>query len=194
MRLTILCMVFWLVVNGLGSCTPPVDLEGTKEKRFLWLMRHSKASDKEKYEDLLRPLTKKGEKQARKIGAYIKAQGKTVDCILSSSATRNKETALLVAKELGYPTEKIRIDSSLYKCKTRVLIEAIKSLPDSCREVLVIGHNPSTIQAANHFQRDTIFTDVPTSGLIGIKFSEQRWSIVGHKEGKFDFFTHPRHL
>ena len=83
------------------------------------------------------------------------------------------------------------MDSTLYKCKTRLLIEAIHALDDSCKRVLVVGHNPSTIQTANHFQRDTIFTDVPKSGLIGIEFTNERWSVLGHQEGSYLFFMRP---
>jgi phosphohistidine phosphatase len=161
------------------------------DKRLLLLLRHSKDSKKKKYSNFARPLTKGGRADAQAIGEYLQESGIQPDCIVSSAAKRAQETAQLVAEELGYPSSSILLDTSLYKCKTRILIEAIQALDDSCRQVLVVGHNPSTIQTANHFQRDTIFTEVPKSGLIGIEFVEGSWSVLGHKEGAFRFFWRP---
>ena len=185
-------MVGWMLClallgMGCGERATPA----TEEKRLLLLLRHSKDSDKKKYSNYKRPLTSKGEAQAQYIGEYLKSQEIKLDCILSSSAVRAKSTAKIVANLLDYPVASIALDSALYKCKTRDLIKAIQELDDSCQQVLVVGHNPSIIQTANHFQRDTIFTEVPKSGLIGIEFSNYSWSVLGHQEGEYQFFVHP---
>ena len=57
----------------------------------LILVRHAKAEDREKWvgeDDLKRPLTKKGKKQAKKIAKYIHKQYPKVDDIVSSLALR----------------------------------------------------------------------------------------------------------
>ena len=188
MRVAVLLIV--LLAIGWTSCGSRTNAD-SGEKRLLLLLRHSKASGKKKYKDFKRPLTDKGEKDALYIGEYLQANNITIDCILSSSAVRAKSTAKIIAKVLDYPIASIALDSTLYKCKTRLLIEAIHALDDSCKRVLVVGHNPSTIQTANHFQRDTIFTDVPKSGLVGIEFTNERWSVLGHQEGSYLFFMRP---
>ena len=51
----------------------------------LILVRHAKAEDREKWvgeDDLKRPLTKKGKKQAKKIAKYIHKQYPKVDAIV----------------------------------------------------------------------------------------------------------------
>lgn len=188
MRIIVLGILLGML---LGTGCGPSNTPTTGEKRLLLLLRHSKASGKKKYTDFKRPLTKKGKEDAEYIGEYIKAKGIELDCILSSSAVRAKQTAGIVAGILKYPVATIELDSTLYKCKTRLLIEAIQEMDDSYQQILVVGHNPSTIQTANHFQRDTIFTDVPKSGLVGIEFDNQSWSILGHEEGSFQFFVRP---
>lgn len=163
--------------------------DSTLGEKKLLLLRHSKASSKKKYTDFKRPLTEKGRKDAQYLGKYIQSRGLKINCICSSSAVRAKSTAKAIAEVLDYPIANITLDSSLYKCKTRVMINRIKNLADSCKQVLIVGHHPAIIQTANHFQRDTIFTDVPKSGLIGIDFTNQRWSVLGHQEGHYRFFV-----
>lgn len=163
--------------------------DSTLGEKKLLLLRHSKASSKKKYTDFKRPLTEKGKKDAQNLGKYMESKGLKIDCICSSSAVRAKSTAKTIAEFLDYPIANITLDSSLYKCKTRVMINTIKHLSDSCKQVLIVGHNPAIIQTANHFQRDTIFTDVPKSGLIGIDFTNQKWSVLGHQEGRYGFFV-----
>lgn len=188
MRTIVCCLLLWATLGvGCGEIATPE--EGGK--RLLLLLRHSKDSNKKKYSNYKRPLTSKGEEQAQYIGEYLQAKGIKLDCILSSSAVRAKSTAKIVANALDYPIASISLDSALYKCKTQQLIKAIQKLDDSCKKVLVVGHNPSIIQTANHFQRDTIFTAVPKSGLIGIEFSNYSWSVLGHQEGEYQFFTYP---
>lgn len=177
-------LCIWVLI-GCGS--KPAD-SALGEKKLL-LLRHSKASSKKKYSDFKRPLTKKGRKDAQQLGEHIQSKRLKIDCICSSSAVRAKSTAKVIAEVLDYPTANITLDSSLYKCKTRVMIDAIKNLADSCKQVLIVGHNPAIIQTANYFQRDTIFTDVPKSGLIGIDFTNEHWSVLGHQEGRYRFFA-----
>ncbi|MFK7796626.1 MAG: histidine phosphatase family protein [Aureispira sp.] len=166
-------------------------MDSTLGEKKLLLLRHSKASSKKKYTDFKRPLTEKGRKDAQRLGEYIQSREINIDCICSSSAVRAKSTAKAIAELLDYPIARITLDSSLYKCKTRIIINTIKNLADSCKQVLVVGHNPAIIQTANHFQRDTIFTEVPKSGLIGIDFTNQHWSVLGHQEGRYRFFVEP---
>jgi broad specificity phosphatase PhoE len=53
------------------------------------------------------PLTDHGRAQAKKAGQHAKAKGMHFDLIVSSPLSRAFETAQLVAKEVGYPVDKI---------------------------------------------------------------------------------------
>ena len=67
----------------------------------LILVRHAKAEDREEWgekDDLKRPLTKKGKKQAKKIAKYIADKYPNVDVIISSVATRACATAKQITK------------------------------------------------------------------------------------------------
>jgi broad specificity phosphatase PhoE len=53
------------------------------------------------------PLTDVGRKQAKKTGLAMNDKGIKIDLIISSPLGRTLETAQIVAKEIGYPHEKI---------------------------------------------------------------------------------------
>lgn len=57
------------------------------------------------------PLTKKGKAQARKAGQKAKTLG--IDLIVASPLTRARETAEIIAKEIGYPKDQIHINKLL---------------------------------------------------------------------------------
>ena len=55
------------------------------------------------------PLTKLGRQQAKAAGQKVKDL--SVDCVVSSPSSRALNTAKIIAKEIGYPVEKIHINS-----------------------------------------------------------------------------------
>jgi phosphohistidine phosphatase len=66
---------------------------------MLWLLRHGDAA--EGSPDAERPLTKKGEKQARAAGRALKRLGVPMDACLTSPKVRAAETARIACEELG---------------------------------------------------------------------------------------------
>ena len=84
---------------------------------YLVLVRHTKAEDREKWnikEDLRRPLTKKGVKQAKAIGKYLKKY--PVDAIIASLAIRASDTAKYIA---AHQKTKHFLFKSLFKSRNR---------------------------------------------------------------------------
>ena len=64
-------------------------------------------------------LTEKGKEQA--VGAAKNLKGAKIDAIYSSPFFRTKETALIIAENIGYPKEKIIFDSRLHEVSVGVL-------------------------------------------------------------------------
>ncbi|MCB9639367.1 MAG: histidine phosphatase family protein [Myxococcales bacterium] len=54
------------------------------------------------------PLTKRGEKQARRVGHRLVSEGLSFDRVFSSTAVRAVETARLITHELGYAFEDVQ--------------------------------------------------------------------------------------
>lgn len=79
----------------------------------VYLVRHGQTSNNLHrifggQEDVV--LTELGQDQARLAGRRLVEQGLAPDLIISSPLTRARQTAELIATELGYPVEKIEVD------------------------------------------------------------------------------------
>src|SRR3954453_21014514 len=66
---------------------------------MIWLLRHGDAADGSPDAD--RPLTEKGERQARVAGEALKALGVQIDACLASPKVRAADTAKLACEALG---------------------------------------------------------------------------------------------
>src|SRR5258705_10067545 len=94
--------------------------------------------------DLDRPLNERGLKDAPRMGKRLRERGVHPDLMVSSPAVRALATCRALARELGYPEEKIKIDKRLYHAAEEQLLTVIKE----CGKfqdpglVLIIGHNP----------------------------------------------------
>ncbi len=71
----------------------------------IYLMQHGSALPKE--QDPEEGLSPDGEARIHASGKALKKMGIKFDAILSSPKKRSKQTASIVAEEIGFPTEKI---------------------------------------------------------------------------------------
>src|SRR3954463_1137113 len=67
----------------------------------LWLLRHGEAEPHSAHEDAARPLTPRGERQARDAGQALARLGVEIDEISSSPRVRALDTARLAGEQLG---------------------------------------------------------------------------------------------
>src|SRR5512136_1050596 len=101
--------------------------------KTLLLMRHAKSSWK--HPDLVdrdRPLNKRGEKDAPKMGKLLKHEEIIPQRILSSTAERACKTAEAVAEKTGYKEELVYLDT-LYMAEPAGIIDILKSIPNDIK-------------------------------------------------------------
>lgn len=145
----------------------------------LLLMRHAKSSFKEgEMPDFERPLSKRGEKDAPRMGKLLKDKNLVPDLILSSTAARASRTAELVAEKCGYKGEILYIQS-LYLGEPEAYLEALRDLKEEdggLQTVLVIGHNPGL---ESLLQTLTDHLDcLPTSAIAHLKVPVRSWGAL----------------
>ncbi|MFN7037248.1 MAG: SixA phosphatase family protein [Bellilinea sp.] len=145
----------------------------------LLLMRHAKSSFKEgEMPDFERPLSKRGEKDAPRMGKLLKDKNLVPDLILSSTAARASRTAELVAEKCGYKGE-ILYTQSLYLGEPEAYLEALRDLKEEdggLQTVLVIGHNPGL---ESLLQTLTDHLDcLPTSAIAHLKVPLRSWGAL----------------
>ncbi len=108
----------------------------------LILMRHAKSSwDNGSLKDFDRPLNKRGERDAPRMGRWLTAEQIDVDRCLCSTAKRTRETLDLWLQGSGQSPAVEFIDD-LYHAPPEVILDCVKDAAGSARTVMVIAHNP----------------------------------------------------
>lgn len=108
----------------------------------LLLLRHAKSSWKSAaVSDYARPLAKRGRRDARRIGQWLRAQSLTPDWVVSSSAERARQTTEAVVAALGSGLPDPQFDDRIYLADAAQLLQVLAGCPPVARALLV-GHNP----------------------------------------------------
>lgn len=150
--------------------------------------------------DFERPLNKRGRKAAKKVGRALRSRGFAFDQIVSSPATRARETVERFG--IGYEQiPEVRLEPRLYMCSTGTLMELINGLPDDARTVMIVGHNPGfhdivlrmTKADGNGF-REKVGANYPTGAFALIDFPVEHWADVEPASGEIRQVIFPREL
>jgi phosphohistidine phosphatase len=108
----------------------------------LILWRHAEAFDAgEEGDDLARPLTAKGERQAQRVGAWLGRQLPAGAKVLVSPALRAQQTAAVLDRKLK------TVDALAPGGSVDGLLHAAR-WPDARDAVLIVGHQPTLGLAA----------------------------------------------
>ena len=136
---------------------PAVPEPATYSAKYLWLLRHAKATahGHRGGSDYERPLTGRGRRDANALGARLAAgvgvfglDGVALPQVaLSSAAARTSETAALVAEGMGAPLV-IESYRSLYQAGTETILQYIREIDDDFISAMVVGHNPTIYRLA----------------------------------------------
>jgi len=170
--------------------------------KTLYLLRHAKSSwADDSLTDAERPLNRRGEMAAPRMGAYMHDKGWLPDLVLCSTALRAQQTWALVAAQLGRELA-VKHLRSLYLAAPSRILDLIRRQPDAAGALLLVGHNPGlerlTAQLAGPGSKQkalAAFQDkFPTAALAVLRFEVERWREVGEGGGRLIHFVTPRAL
>lgn len=113
----------------------------------IYLMQHGPALPKE--QDPEEGLGPEGKERIHASGQALKKMGVTFDAVLSSPKKRSKETAAIVAEQVGFPLERI-IETRDVKAMAppEDTVQALSEVSGAQR-VLIAGHLPSVAEVAS---------------------------------------------
>lgn len=148
----------------------------------LTLVRHAESSwgDEKKEDDVDRPLSERGRRDAARMGRRLAQRGFAPGLILSSPAVRALATAESIAAAINYPREAIVVEEWLYGAGIYEWFDVIQRLDDSLEWVICVGHNPGLTDVVNDlspFQTSS----VPPGGVVHIEFDTDTWVQVGEE-------------
>lgn len=158
----------------------------------LVIVRHAKSSwDDSSLADFDRPLNKRGLRDAPYMGKVLSDKDFKPDLIISSPANRAFTTAKFIAEKMGYNIEKIRTEENIYSSSAAAIVKIIRSVDDSVGNLALFGHNPD-ITYLSSLLTGNIFDNVPTCGMVGIRFDVDQWKLINEENGKMVFFEYPK--
>jgi phosphohistidine phosphatase len=109
----------------------------------LIVLRHAKAAQVPGLADRERPLTDRGERDAKRVGDELRAAGLEPDAVLCSPAVRTRRTA-----ELAFPEVEISYERDIYEAYPEELLELLRRTDPDLSTVVLCGHNPGVHELA----------------------------------------------
>ena len=137
---------------------------------MIWLLRHGDAADGSP--DAERPLTDKGERQARNAGRALKRLGVEFDACLTSPKVRARETARIACEELGVEwSEHSALQGGPFDPN---------EVAAGLEEVLLVGHDPDFSMAVHT--------------LTGAQVRMKKGGLAATSKGELIVMLRPREL
>lgn len=160
--------------------------------KTLLMLRHAKSDwGDASLNDFDRPLAKRGERDAPRMGKALKERGPLPDLVISSPAARAKATveAFLPAAGLDIVPQ---FEGGIYESPSAELMRIIRKIPDASECAMIVGHNPGFENTVSRLTNTDI--RMPTAALACIELSIDSWEDAEDGKGKLVWLLTPKQL
>src|SRR5829696_4835086 len=105
----------------------PARSASERSMKTLLILRHAKTKSDAPAGDHARDLTERGHRNAAAMGDYIKTLAGTPDAIITSDATRARQTAEIVATTVGFATP-LTVEPRIYAADLDALVAVVRRI------------------------------------------------------------------
>ena len=160
--------------------------------KTLFIVRHGKSSwDSEYVEDIDRPLIDRGVRDGYTMGKRLVERNLIPEWIYSSPANRALHTAIIMARVMEIPEEKIVVKRGLYLAYQGDIKNILNITPKNISRLAIFGHNPSFTSLANRFLKEPL-DNLPTSGVVVISFDTESWKDISPENAISEYVDCPK--
>ena len=160
--------------------------------KTLYILRHAKSSwEQSELRDFERPLAERGLRDIKIMGQRFSQHQRSVECIITSPAVRTKTTALLFAREIGFPEDDISANPELYFAGATMFLKAASLIDEDFQSAMLVGHNPAITEFVNDICNAGI-DNIPTCGLVELRLPIEQWSAVEYGKAELIDFDFPK--
>jgi phosphohistidine phosphatase len=163
--------------------------------RLLTVIRHAKAEDASLHpEDIARPLTDKGMRDARASARILAGLQPPVDAWLTSPAVRARETTDALIAELGY-TKTVGVQDDAYPGPADRWLPLIAATSPDAHHLAIVGHNPGLEELiAGLCAGGALHLNfrLPTAALAHIELEIARWDQIRWGCGQLRLLLPPK--
>jgi len=141
--------------------------------RTLLVLRHAKSSlEYPKLSDHDRPLNKRGQSDAPRIGRLLRQQRLSPGAIISSTAKRARQTAEEVV--LGSTFDgAIQFEPRLYLGDPATILDVVRRANPDTSRVMIVAHNPGLEELIRRLADED--ESLPTAGLAQLRLPIDTW-------------------
>ncbi len=158
--------------------------------KTLFILRHAKSSwDDPDLADYDRPLNDRGRKAAPFMGDVMQRNGFVPDVILSSSAARARETAMLVKADAA-PNAEIEYEDHIYEASPQTLLQVASAIDNVHESAMIVGHNPG-IEGFIRFLTGKL-ESMPTAALAVVDLDISNWEQIDTESGRLRKIFRPK--
>lgn len=167
---------------------------------YLYIMRHAKSDwSGSGTSDFDRPISKRGQKNATRIGQWMADNNRIPQQIISSPAIRARQTTELVIEQLTRVSpEKILYEEDIYLASLDTLIECIQIYKNDLKSLMLVAHNPGLEQLVNFLLSKSVKSSVKgktmtTANLVIFQYLDSNFDPELDK-GELIEFIKPKEL
>ena len=159
--------------------------------KTLLIMRHAKSSwKKAELADDQRPLNKRGQRDASRMGRLLRKNDAVPQAIFSSTAERARQTAIAVGEASGFEGQ-ILFEASLYAAPAEAYLLVLRGLPAETQLAMVIGHNPGVDELVEELTGDD--EHLSTGAIARVELDIPAWADLGAEtEARLEAIWRPR--
>ncbi len=151
-----------------------------KRMRTLYLLRHSGTlSTSATGRDIDRRLSPDGIRNAEAVAEHIAGSSPLPQVILTSPATRARETAAFVTAKIDV---RETIIPEIYEASAASLVDVVRSITGSIDAALMVGHNPGFGAIVEFFTGSTVAMHSPS--VAKIMFDIDDWENAERHAGR----------
>ena len=160
--------------------------------KTLTILRHAKSSwSNVSLSDAERPLNRRGERDAPRMGKRMADAGVRPALIVSSPAVRAWTTARIVAEQINYPLEFLEKEPDLYLASLDRLLDVIVAQDASINNLMIVGHNPGLTSLVN-FVSPGLTDNLPTCGIVSVSMDTDSWDLYTPPKATVDYHDYPK--
>jgi len=167
--------------------------------RTVFLVRHAKSSWSDAtLADIDRPLAPRGERAAKKIGAYVRRKKIRPSLVLCSPSVRTRQTLEAIKPSLGKRCT-VEFVPALYAASKAELLRQLRALPDSVESVMLVAHNPglqdlALALASRGADLPKLEAKLPTAALATLVSHCDRWTALKPGDAELADYVVPADL
>ncbi|WP_316977379.1 SixA phosphatase family protein [Shumkonia mesophila] len=169
--------------------------------KTIYLLRHAKSTAKDApLADIDRPLSERGEADAKAMADYLAQAGIAPALVLCSSARRARDTLDGVLPGLGRKPVPI-LEDGLYHADASGLLRRLSEVDDAIPSVMLVGHNPAMEDLARKLADggdpvalERLTAKFPTGALAVLETDAAAWRDIKSGRALLTAFVCPRDL